>query len=228
MTTHEKLGPGTVPKPAAMENAGNGKGGGSIRARNQESILAAAEFVFAKEGYSGATIEKIAKVAELPRANVMYYFKDKKTLYLNVLYSMCLAWEVPANEFSKYSNPEEVLRRYIKAKIDFARERPYGSKVWVSEVLRGATMIDSYLREHLKGWLDSRSEVIQHWINLGLIAPIDPRTLLYSIWATTQHYADFSDQLKVLNDDRPFTDAQYDKITKDLTQLYLRGLGLVN
>lgn len=204
----------------------NKKGKLSIRQRNQKKILEAAEVIFAKEGYSGATIEQIAEAAGLPRANVMYYFKNKKNLYQNVLYAMCLEWEVPANTFEKYSDPKTVMTNYIRAKMELSRDRPYGSKVWVSEVIRGAAMIDDYLRDHLNEWLDSRSEVVQHWINLGLIKPINPRTLFFSIWATTQHYADFSDQLQVLNNDQHYTEKEFDKIIKDLTSLYLRGLGL--
>lgn len=198
----------------------------SIRRRNEQKILSAAEVQFAKEGFRGTTIGDIAKCADLPRANIMYYFESKEDIYRTVLYRMCLAWEGPANEFSIYSNPKEAMTTYIRAKMQLAREQPNGSKVWVSEVLRGAEIVDDYLREHLRGWLESRSNVVRHWIKLGLIEPVDPRTLFFSIWATTQHYADFSDQLCILNDDEPFSDEQFEIITTNITQLYLRGMGI--
>ena len=34
----------------------------------------------------------------------------------------------------------------------------------------------------------------------GHLAPVDPRHLIFSIWSTTQHYADFSAQVEVLLD----------------------------
>jgi len=198
----------------------------SIRNKNERKILEAAEIQFAKEGFRGTTIGNIAERAGLPRANVMYYFASKEEIYRTVLYSMCLTWEGPANTFSKYSDPKEAMTTYIRAKMQLSRDRPYGSKVWANEVLRGADMVEPYLREHLMEWIESRSEIFHHWMNLGLIQQIDPETLLYSIWATTQHYADFSDQLCILNGGKPYSDEQYEEKTNSVIQLFLRGMGL--
>ena len=40
--------------------------------------------------------------------------------------------------------------------------------------------------------------MIENWIAAGKLAPIEPRTLLFMIWATTQHYADFAAQVALL------------------------------
>jgi TetR/AcrR family transcriptional regulator len=122
---------------------------------------------------------------------------------------MCLAWEGPANKLTIYSNPKEAMTNYIKAKIDLARARPFGSKLWASEALRGSGVVEDYLGNHLVGWIESRSQVFNHWITLGLIKPIDTKVLFYSIWATTQHYADCSEQIRILNGGKPLSDKQY-------------------
>jgi TetR/AcrR family transcriptional regulator len=140
---------------------------------------------------------------------------------------MCLAWEGPANKLTIYSNPKEAMTNYIKAKIDLARARPFGSKLWASEALRGSSVVEDYLRNHLDGWIESRSQVFHHWITLGLIKPIDPKVLFYSIWATTQHYADCSEQIRILNGEKPLSDKQYAKIKRHLVSIYLRGLGII-
>jgi hypothetical protein len=44
--------------------------------------------------------------------------------------------------------------------------------------------------------------------------PVDPRWLLYMIWATTQHYADFAHQIETLNG-RPLSDAQWQRGDRD-------------
>ena len=51
--------------------------------------------------------------------------------------------------------------------------------------------------------MDETSILISGWIAEGRLAPVDPRHLLFSIWATTQHYADFDAQVRVLMEDRP-------------------------
>ena len=52
------------------------------RAHNQALILAAAEEEFVLQSYRGATMQGIADRAGLPKANVHYYFKNKKNLKL--------------------------------------------------------------------------------------------------------------------------------------------------
>ncbi|MCH8277638.1 MAG: helix-turn-helix transcriptional regulator, partial [Proteobacteria bacterium] len=55
-----------------------------IRAANQALILAAAEKIFALNGFKGTTTGDIAREAGLPKANVHYYFKTKSDLYREV------------------------------------------------------------------------------------------------------------------------------------------------
>jgi TetR/AcrR family transcriptional regulator len=216
-----------VDEKTSLGSPGTGNRKATTRQKNEKRILMAAEKIFAQEGYAGATIEQIASEAKLPRANILYYFRSKKNLYQRVLYDVCLSWEGPANKLTIYSNPKEAMTNYINAKIDFARERPFGSKLWASEALRGSTVVEDYLRNHLDDWIESRSQVFNHWITLGLMKPIDTKVLFYSIWATTQHYADCSEQIKILNGGKPLSDKQYAKVKRDLVSLYLRGLGMI-
>jgi TetR/AcrR family transcriptional regulator len=42
----------------------------------------------------------------------------------------------------------------------------------------------------------------------GKLAPTNPRHLMYSIWSTTQHYADFEAQLNIISTDNTYPEAQ--------------------
>ena len=59
------------------QNKSSGKQG-QIRIKSQEKILAAAQEEFILQGYKGATVQSIADKAGLPKANVLYYFKNNK------------------------------------------------------------------------------------------------------------------------------------------------------
>jgi AcrR family transcriptional regulator len=48
-------------------------------------ILAEAEHCFAVEGYDGVSMRQIAEAAGVTKANIYYYFRDKESLYLEVL-----------------------------------------------------------------------------------------------------------------------------------------------
>ena len=48
-------------------------------------ILAEAERLFAVNGYDGVSMREIAEASSVTKANIYYYFKDKESLYLEVL-----------------------------------------------------------------------------------------------------------------------------------------------
>jgi len=197
-----------------------------IREANESLILRASEKMFAIHGYRGTTTESIAAEAGLPKANVHYYFKTKSNLYRQVLKSVLEEWMHAADKFETRDDPEHALRTYITAKMKFSRERPYGSLVWANEIRRGAPIIEQFLATTLKQWLNQRVAVIRTWIDRGQIRPVDPKTLLYMIWATTQHYADFSRQIEILNDGHPITDRQYDDTVEEVVCLILASVSV--
>ena len=51
----------------------------------KENILRSAKKEFSERGFSGARMSSIAKRASVNKALIHYYFKDKETLYLEVL-----------------------------------------------------------------------------------------------------------------------------------------------
>jgi TetR/AcrR family transcriptional regulator len=197
----------------------------SIREGNERAILAAAEAEFAERGYGGATTRRIAERAGLPKANLHYYFPTKEALYRRVLANIFTIWQEAAAAFDDCDDPVDALTRYIHTKMDISRSHPMGSKVWANEILHGAPVIQDYLETTLREWAASRVAVIERWIAEGRIAPVEPHALLYMIWATTQHYADFGHQIATLNGDRPLSDGQFEAAKDTVTEIILRGIG---
>jgi TetR/AcrR family transcriptional regulator len=198
-----------------------------IRRENERLILDAAERVFAEAGFGGATMQLIADLAGLPKANLHYYFPTKEALYRRVVQNIFEIWLDAASSFDDAAGPIEGIGAYVEAKMDISRRHPHGSKVWAAEVMHGAPVIQDYLETTLRDWTNGRILVIQRWIDQGQMAPIDPRHLLYMLWATTQHYADFSHQIETLNADQPLTDRQWRDATDSVKDIILRGIGAV-
>lgn len=196
----------------------------SIRTNHEEAILAAAEAVFAERGFSGATTAAIAARAGLPKANLHYYFPTKADLYRQVLTGVLEAWLSAADAFESGAPPAEALGRYIAAKMDLARTRPQGSRIFASEILRGAPEIQDFLETTLRQWVESRGAVVRRWIAQGALKPIDPRTLFYMIWATTQHYADFAHQIATLNGGAALDDAAFAEAKRQVVDVVISGV----
>jgi TetR/AcrR family transcriptional regulator len=198
----------------------------SKRRENELLILQAAEKVFAEAGFGGATMQLIADVAGLPKANVHYYFSTKEALYRQVVSNIFEVWLAAAESFEDSSGPAEGIGAYIDAKMEISRTHPAGSKVWASEVMHGAPIIQDYLENALVDWTDGRIKMINQWIADGLMDPISPRHLLYLIWSSTQHYADFEHQIQTLNDGVPLSDDDWQEAKTAVKRIILKGIGV--
>jgi len=196
------------------------------RIKNEEAILGAAEEVFSELGFAGATTSLIAKRAGIPKANLHYYYPTKETLYQAIIGKIFSVWIHAAGTFDDCDDPADALRRYIRAKMELSRSHPLGSKIWAQEIMHGAPQIQGFLDTTLKDWTRSRVKVIERWIAEGKIDVINPHYLLYMIWATTQHYADFEHQIGVLNGGSDLSDEKYGEATETVTLIILQGIGI--
>ncbi len=195
-----------------------------IRAENERLILEAGERIFAQHGFRGATMQMIADQAGLPKANLHYYFDSKEKLYRCVVEKIFEIWLQAASSFENSDEPKEALKLYIYEKMQISRRHPYGSKVWANEVMQGAPIIQDFLETQLRSWTDGRIESIQTWIAAGKIRPVEPRWVMYMIWATTQHYADFGHQIETLNADAPLSEAQWQAASETVFEVIWNGL----
>ena len=123
-----------------------------IRQQNETLILQAAEKVFAEAGFGGATVQLIADMAGLPKANLLYYFASKEDLYRQVVQNIFEIWLQAAQSMDDAPGPIEGIGAYIDAKMEISRRHPDGSKVWASEVMHGAPVIQDYLETTLREW----------------------------------------------------------------------------
>jgi len=199
---------------------------GRIRQRNVDRILLAAQDVFASKGFSGASTSEIAELAGVPKANLHYYFRTKQDLYARVLETILEDWLDAMDEIRRDADPVEALQQYIARKIEASRRAPELSRIWATELIGGARHVQPFLRKRLRSLVREKSDVIEHWISEGRIDPIDPRHLLFAIWATTKTYADFAAQIEAVLGRKSLTDGDYDTARRTLATLILRGLGL--
>lgn len=58
-------------------------------ASSTERILSAAETLFAEQGFDAVSMNAIAALAGVSKANIFHHFSSKETLYLTVLQSVC-------------------------------------------------------------------------------------------------------------------------------------------
>ena len=195
-----------------------------IQTEKRELILEAALDVFSAHGFRGATIDQIADAAGMSKPNLLYYFKSKEDIHTTLIERLLETWLAPLHEIDDIGDPMTELRAYIRRKLEMARDYPRESRLFANEILQGAPRIMPLLEGELKSLVDEKSEIIKGWMRDGKIARTDPRHLIFAIWATTQHYADFDVQVRaVLGPDRG-GDGRFDDAARFLEQLFLDGL----
>jgi TetR/AcrR family transcriptional regulator len=199
----------------------------SIRQASVDQILAAAEDVFARCGFEGATMAQLAAAAGLPKANLHYYFGTKERLYRAVLEGILAMWlEDAAAWITPDRHPAEGLAGYVRAKMAHSRTRPQASRIFAGELLRGAPRIMHYLGLELRRRVDALAPVIAGWSDAGLMDAIDPMHLVFCIWAMTQTYADFDVQIRAVLGKVALDDAEFAVATETVVTLVLKGCGV--
>jgi len=169
-----------------------------IQRKNRGAILEAALAVFSAHGFRAATIDRIAEGAGMSKPNLLYYFPSKQAIYVALLEDTLEEWLRPLAELDPAGDPVAEIGRYIDAKLAMSRTRPEASKLFANEILHGAPAIGPFLQGPLKTLVDDKAGVIAGWIAEGKLAPVDPRHLIFMIWAVTQHYADFDTQVRAV------------------------------
>ena len=199
---------------------------GLIRQANEALILSAAEKVFARAGFGGATMAAMAEASGLPKANLHYYFGSKEVLYRAVLAQILSDWLVPTHGITVDADPRTALEQYIRAKMELSAQRPDGSKVWANELLHGAPVVRELLATDLRQLTLEKAAVVQAWVDAKRIAPVDGMHLFFTIWAATQTYADFDVQICAVMDQEALGEPDFEQATRHLVSFILRGCGL--
>lgn len=176
-----------------------------IQRRNRGAILEAGLEVFAQAGFRGATLDEIARRAGLSKPNLLYYFPSKDAIYNALLEQLLDTWLDPLKAIDANGDPKEELIGYVRRKLSMSRDYPRESRLFAIEILQGAPRIGELLATELKALVDEKAAVIRAWTAQGRLAEVDPHHLIFSIWALTQHYADFDVQVRaVLGEGDPF------------------------
>jgi len=195
-----------------------------IQAKNRQLIVDAALGVFSAYGFRGTTLDQIADAASMSKPNLLYYFRRKEDVYLAVLEHTLDDWLEPLRALDPDGDPIDEIRLYIGRKLDLSRAAPEASRVFANEMLHGAPVLGETLAGPLKALVDEKAAIIRRWVAEGRLAPIDPHHLIFSIWATTQHYADFDVQIRAVLGERADGDAHFDDARNFLDALFLDGL----
>ena len=198
-----------------------------VVADKRSAVLEAALGLFSRYGLHGTSVDQVAARAGISKSNLLYYFATKEELYVCVLRDLLEVWLAPLRAFSAEQDPQQVIADYIRAKLAVSRDRPEASRLFCLEMIQGAPLLRDELDRDLRDLVREKSAVIRAWVDAGRLAPVDPQHLLFMLWATTQHYADFAVQVEALSGKTLADPAFFEQTVANVQAVVSRGVGVV-
>lgn len=195
-----------------------------IRARNIRIILDVATDVFSRKGFDGTRIAEIAELAQLPKANIYYYFSSKEEIYSTIIANLIAGWDDALSNLLVDREPAEALRQYIRAKLEYTRKNPRESRLFASEIIQGARFLSERDRAHMRAATDKYVAILDQWMQEGRMAKIDARHFFIMLWGATQFYSDFEPLACDALHRKRISRQDYDMAAETIVNSIIRGV----
>lgn len=195
----------------------------AVAAKRSTIMDAALEF-FSLYGIHGTSLDQVAERADVSKTNLLYYFPSKEDLYVAVLKGILDVWLAPLKALRPDQEPLQAIREYIRLKLEVSRHHPQASRLFCLEMIQGAPLLKEQLKGGLKTLVDEKSAMIERWIAQGHLAPVEPHHLIFMLWATTQHYADFWVQVEAVSGKSLQDDDFFQQTVENVQQVIINGI----
>ncbi|WP_235896628.1 HTH-type transcriptional regulator RutR [Yersinia vastinensis] len=202
-------------KPSRRSKAGAAK---------RQGIMVAALDLFSRYGIHGTSLDQVAERADISKTNLLYYFPSKEALYIAVLKDILAIWLAPLKALQVDQQPIEAISHYIELKLAVSRDHPQASRLFCLEMIQGAPLLKQELVGDLKTLFDEKILIIRSWMDNQQIAKVDPQHFIFMLWATTQHYADFSVQIEAITGKNLRDKLFFQQTVASVQQLVIGGI----
>ncbi|UYU33249.1 HTH-type transcriptional regulator RutR [Siccibacter colletis] len=197
---------------------------GAATAAKKGAILDAALALFSQFGLHGTSLERVAEGAGISKTNLLYYYPSKEALYVAVLKQILDIWLAPLKAFRSDLQPLAAIGEYIRLKLEVSRDYPQASRLFCLEMLQGAPLLMAELTGDLKALIDEKTAIIDGWVTRGQLGPVDAHALIFMIWATTQHYADFATQVEAVSGVTLQDEAFFSRTVANVQRMIIEGI----
>ncbi len=193
-------------------------------AAKRSAILAAALEFFSQYGIHGTTLDKVAERAGVSKTNLLYYFLSKEELYIAVLKDLLDVWLTPLRALRPDQPPLDAIRNYIRLKLEVSRDYPQASRLFCLEMLQGAPLLKAELAGGLRDLVEEKTAVIEAWMLQGELSAVQPQHLIFMLWATTQHYADFATQVQAITGQTLMDEHFFNQTVENVQRMVVEGI----
>ncbi len=160
---------------------------GSIRdsKKTQQNIINTAMKLFARDGFDGVSVDIIAKDANINKAMIYYYFKNKAQLYKRVVSTILdEIYHQILKDIKRADKPKDELRIFIETFCNFAWNNPYLSSLMLAELGNGAKNLPDDMFVGLKQIFLLLSDILKRGEEKGCFFDVEPIIIHFMITGT--------------------------------------------
>jgi len=178
--------------------------------QSRTAILQAAVREFAQEGIAGARTDAIARAANVNKALLYYYFKDKEALYgavLDQVFGGLIAYvgEVLCRDLP----PREKIIAYAGAHFDYVASHPLYPRIVQGEMMgagRGSTNhLQRIVKQYFRPLFGRVAEILKTGQATGEFRPVDPLHFVPSMIAVIVFYFTSAPAMRVMTGKDPMS-----------------------
>jgi AcrR family transcriptional regulator len=142
---------------------------------SRDRLFAAAASEFARRGFAGANVDRIARVAGVNKAMIYYHFKSKAALYQEILGDMFHAVAGRVRAVAASDAPaDEKLKRFVEAIADEAEARPHFPPIWFREIAEGGVHLGQSTLDDVGAVLRNLAAILQEGTRAGRFRRVNP------------------------------------------------------
>ena len=154
----------------------------------RRQILDAARAVLFESGMQGASINRIAKMAELGVGTIYSYFKSKEDIFIDLQEEgLSLLGDVIQEAAARSENPAEKIRYIVRAYLDFSIEHKNYFDIinyfLSSPDIMFTANLKRQVHEHGSRILSHVVDAVQSGVQQGVFKGVDANRYAVMLWA---------------------------------------------
>ena len=139
---------------------------------SRQALFAAAAREFARHGFAGASVDRIAAAARLNKAMIYYHFGSKGRLYAEILHDMFSAVGARVRAVAdSNASAEDKVRQFVEAIAAEAEARPHFPPIWCREVADEGRHFGQDTGREVASIVGTLGRMIDEGVRAGIFVP---------------------------------------------------------
>jgi AcrR family transcriptional regulator len=148
----------------------------------EQNIIDAANRIFTKNGWAGSRMQDIANEANINKAMLHYYFKNKEQLFQMVFKKKIKELvEIVLSSIPENANLETMIRIFVDKYISFISKTPELPLFILNEVYRHPDLLDDVFSPVVPPVIIQFATELEKEINQGKVRPIPIQHLIMNM-----------------------------------------------